>query len=110
MFKCCPFVHNVPNGLPRIANICNISTNIITCIDVIAALENSSIIYIIPTCKVLIMTEFNTILRTLSYITLFEIGSQQVAAFGGLCFVGQVCHGELNGSVLSTTYIRLYVV
>ena len=32
------------------------------------------------------------------------------AAFDGLCFVGQVCHGELNGCVLSTTYIRLYVV
>ena len=27
--------------------------------------------------------------------------------FDGLCFVGQVCHGELNGSVLSTTYIMV---
>ena len=42
--------------------------------------------------------------------TQFEVGSWQVAAFDGLCFVGQVCHGELNGSVLSTTCIRLYVV
>ena len=56
MFKVCPFVNNVPYGHPRAANICNN----ITCIDVIAALENSSIIYI-PTCRVLIMTEFNTI-------------------------------------------------
>ena len=54
----CPFVKNVPNGHPRKTNICNY----ITRIDVKAALENSSIIYI-PTCKVLIMTEFNTILR-----------------------------------------------
>ena len=27
--------------------------------------------------------------------------------FDGLCFVGQICHGELNGSVLSTTYIMV---
>ena len=39
--------------------------------------------------------------------TQFEVGSWQVAAFDGLCFVGQVCHGELNGSVLSTTYIMV---
>ena len=36
-------MHNVPNGHPRTANICNN----ITCIDVIAALENSSIIYML---------------------------------------------------------------
>ena len=60
MFKCCPFVNNVPNGHPKTANICN---NIgLTCIDVIVALENSSIIYM-PTYKVLIVTECNTILR-----------------------------------------------
>ena len=35
-------MNNVPNGHPRTANICNN----ITCIDVIGALENSSIIYI----------------------------------------------------------------
>ena len=58
MFKFCPFENNVPNGHPRTANICNN----VTCIDVIAALENSSILYI-PTCKVLILTEFNTIFR-----------------------------------------------
>ena len=27
--------------------------------------------------------------------------------FDGLCFAGQVCHGELNDSVLSTTYIMV---
>ena len=37
--------------------------------------------------------------------TQFEVDSWQVAGFDGLCFVGQVCHGEMNGSVLSTTYI-----
>ena len=58
MFKFCSFVNNVQNGHHRTSNICNN----ITCIEVIAALENSSIIYI-PTCKVLIMTEFNTILH-----------------------------------------------
>ncbi len=46
--NCCPFVHNVPNDHHRTANICNN----ITCTDMIAALENSSIIYT-PTCKVL---------------------------------------------------------
>ena len=30
----------------------------------------------------------------------FEVGSWQVADFEGLYFVGQVCHGELNGCVL----------
>ena len=33
-----------------------------------------------------------------------------MTAFDGLYFVGQVCHGELNGSVLSTNHIRLYVI
>ena len=37
--------------------------------------------------------------------SLFVAGSD----FDGLCFVGQVCHGELNGSVLSTTYTRLWL-
>ena len=32
-----------------------------------------------------------------------------MADFDGLCFVGQVYHGELNGSVQSTTYIRLWL-
>ena len=30
----------------------------------------------------------------------FEVESRQVADFDRLYFVGQVCHGELNGSVL----------
>ena len=30
----------------------------------------------------------------------FKVGSWQVADFEGLYFIGQVCHGELNGSVL----------
>ncbi len=30
----------------------------------------------------------------------FKVGSWQVADFEGLYFVGHVCHGELNGSVL----------
>ena len=43
--------------------------------------------------------------------TQFKVGSWQVADFEGLYFVGQVCHGELNGSVLvKYTYIRLCVV
>ena len=42
----------------RTANICNN----ITCTDMIAAFENSSIIYT-PTCKVLIMTGFNFVLH-----------------------------------------------
>ncbi len=58
MFKCCPFVHNVPNDHHRTANICNN----ITCTDMITALENSSITYT-PTCKVLIMTGFNFFLH-----------------------------------------------
>ena len=35
--------------------------------------------------------------------TQFEVRSWQVAAFDGLCFFGQVCYVELNGSVKSTT-------
>ena len=35
--------------------------------------------------------------------TQFEVRSWQVTAFDWLCFFGQVCYGELNGSVLSTT-------
>ena len=42
--------------------------------------------------------------------TQFEVGSWQVAAFDGLCFVGKVCHSELNGSVLSTRPIIHQVV
>ena len=38
MFKFCQFVNNVQNGHHRTSNICNN----ITCIEVIAALENSS--------------------------------------------------------------------
>ena len=67
MFKFCPFVNNVPDGYPRTVNSC---TNI-TCIYVRAALENSSIIYI-PTCKVLITTEFNTIPLDSQHITLHK--------------------------------------
>ena len=33
-------------------------------------------------------------------ITQFEVGSWQVANFDGLYFVGQICHGELNGTLL----------
>ena len=36
---------------------------------------------------------------TLVKNTQFKVGSWQVADFEGLYFVGQVCHGELNGSV-----------
>ena len=53
------------------------------------------------------------VVGTLSMLNMLRIHhskSVQMAAFDGLCFVGQVCHGELNGSVLSTTYIRLYFV
>ena len=32
--------------------------------------------------------------------TQFEVGSWQVADFEGLYFIGQVCHGELNGAGL----------
>ena len=43
---------------------------------------------------------------TLSMLNMSRIHNSKsvrdVAAFDGLCFVGQVCHGELNGSVLST--------
>ena len=60
--KFCPFVHNVPNDHHRTANICNT----ITCTDMIAALENSSIIYT-PTCKVLIITGFNFFCINLCY-------------------------------------------
>ena len=44
--------------------------------------------------------------------THFEVDSWQVSDLNGLWFVGQVCHGELNGSVLATNYIRflLFVV
>ena len=43
--------------------------------------------------------------------TQFKIGSWQVADFEGLYFVGQVCRGELNGSVLDNyIYIRLRAV
>ena len=41
--------------------------------------------------------------------TQFEVGSWQVANVDGLCVVGQVYHGELNGSILSTIYIRLWL-
>ena len=53
-----PSVHNVHNGQYRTPNICNN----IPCIDMIAALENSSIMFT-STCKVLIQTECNGILR-----------------------------------------------
>ena len=68
MFKFCPFVHNVPNDHHRTANICNN----ITCTDMIAALENSSIIYT-PTCKVLIMTGFNFFCINLFYRALWNV-------------------------------------
>ena len=32
--------------------------------------------------------------------TQFEVGSWQVDDFEGLYFVGEVCHGELNGAVM----------
>ncbi len=50
------------NDHHRTANICNT----ITCTDMIAALENSSIIYT-PTCKVLIITGFNFFCINLCY-------------------------------------------
>ena len=58
MFKFCPSAHNVPNGQHKTPNICKT----MTCrpIDMIAALENSSILFI-STCKVLINS--NTIQR-----------------------------------------------
>ena len=68
MFKFCPFVHNVPNDHHRTANICNN----ITCTDMIAALENSSIIYT-PTCKVLIMTGFKFFCINLFYRALWNV-------------------------------------
>ena len=58
MFKFCPSVHNVPNGQHITPNI----RNTMTCIGMIANLENSSIMFT-STCKVLIQTEFNVILR-----------------------------------------------
>ena len=33
--------------------------------------------------------------------TQFEVGSWQVADFEGMYFIGQVCHGELNGAGLA---------
>ena len=45
---------------------------------------------------------------TLSNNTQFKVGSWQVADFEWLYFVGQVCHGELNGSVLvNYTYMQV---
>ena len=58
MFNFCPSVHNAPNGQHRMPNI----RNTIECIDMIAALENSSMLFT-STCKVLIQTEFNGILH-----------------------------------------------
>ena len=46
--------------------------NNITCIDMIAALENSSIIYT-PTCKVLFMTVFNFFCINLCYRALRNV-------------------------------------
>ena len=57
MFKFWPSVHNVANGQHRMPHI----RNTMTCIDVIAALENSSIMCT-STWKVLIQTECNGIL------------------------------------------------
>ena len=54
MFKCCPSVHNVPNGQHRTPKI----RNTMTCIDMISALENSSILFT-STWKVLIQKEFS---------------------------------------------------
>ena len=51
MFKLCPSVHNVPNGQHRTPNI----RNTMTCIDMITAFENSSILFL-STCKVLVQT------------------------------------------------------
>ena len=68
LFKFCPFVHNVPNDHHRTANI----YNNITCTDIIAALENRSIIYT-PICKVLIMTGFNFFCINVCYRALWNV-------------------------------------
>ena len=51
MFKFCPSVHNVPNGQRRTPNI----RNTMTCMAMVAALENSSILFT-STREVLIQT------------------------------------------------------